>query len=118
MKDSGYASLGAFVAGMLIGGGGVALLLAPQRGKDLRERLQTYAYRAKDDLAERGKDAWQATVGEGKDYLASGRETMKGFIGKTRNHIEKSMGALQEEGRQAEDSLQGRENKDTSQKAS
>ena len=117
MKDNGYASLGAFVAGVLIGGG-VALLLAPQRGKELRERLQTYASRAKDDLAERGNEAWNTTVGQGKDYLESGREAMKDFIGKTRDHIERSMGALQEVGREAEDTLRGRETKDISQKAS
>jgi gas vesicle protein len=116
MKDNGYASLGAFVAGVLIGGG-VALLLAPQRGKVLRERLQTYASRAKDDLAERGKEAWDATAGHGKEYLESGREAMKDFIGNTRDRIEKSMGALQHFGREAEDTLRGREKKDT-QKAS
>lgn len=76
MKDNGYASLGVFVAGVLIGGG-VALLLASQRGKDLREELQTCASRAKDDLAERGKDAWNATAGQGKEYLESGRAAMK-----------------------------------------
>jgi gas vesicle protein len=117
MKDNGYASLGAFVAGVLIGGG-VALLLAPQRGKDLRERLQTYASRAKDDLTERSKEAWKVTAGQGKKYLESGREAMKDFIGKTCDHIEKSMGALQEVGRETEDTLRGREKKDTSQKAS
>lgn len=117
MKDNGYASLGAFVAGMLIGGG-VALLLAPQRGKDLRERLQTYASRATDDLAERGKDAWNAGAEQGKEFLASGREAMKDFIGKTRDHLEQSMGALQEVGRKTEDRLQEREKRDTSQKTS
>jgi gas vesicle protein len=117
MKDNGYALLGAFVAGMMIGGG-AALLMAPQRGKDSREKLRAYASLAKDDLVERGKEALSATAEQGKEYLKSGREAMKNFIGNTRDHIEKRMETLQEVGRQAEDTLQAREKQERSQKAS
>jgi gas vesicle protein len=117
MKDNGYSSLAAFVAGALIGGG-VALLLAPQRGKDSREKLQAYASRAKDNLVERGKEALNVAAEQGKEYLKSGREAMKDFVGDTRDHIEKRLEALQEVGRDAEDTLRGREKTDMSQKAS
>ena len=117
MKDNGYSSFAAFVAGVLIGGG-VALLLAPQRGKDSREKLQAYASRAKDNLVERGKEATNATAEHGKEYLKSGREAMKDFIVNTRDHIEKRMETLQEVGREAEGTLRGREKTDMSQKVS
>ena len=117
MKDNGYALLGAFVAGVLIGGG-AALLMAPQRGKDSREKLRAYASLAKDDLVERGKEALGATAEQGKEYLKSGRDAMKNFIGNTRDHIEKRMETLQEVGREAEGTLRGREKTDMSQKAS
>lgn len=117
MEDNRFALLGAFGAGMLIGGG-MALLCAPQRGKDLRRRLQTSAVRAKDDLTERGKEAWSATAGRGQEYMTGGKEAMKNFIGNTRDHIEKTMEAFQEVERKADDTLRGGEHKDTSQKAS
>jgi gas vesicle protein len=117
MKDNGYALLGAFVAGVLIGGG-AALLMAPQRGKDSRKKLRACASLAKDDLVERGKEALSATAEQGKEYLKSGREAMKDFIGNTRDHIEKRLETLQEVGRQADDTLRTREKQERSQKAS
>jgi len=117
MKDNGYASLAAFVAGALIGGG-VALLLAPQRGRDSREKLQAYASQATDNMVQRGKEALNVAAEQGKEYLKSGRETMKDFIGNTRDHIAKRMKTLQEAGQEAEDTLRGREKTDMSQKAS
>jgi len=117
MKDNGYSSFAAFVAGALIGGG-VALLFAPQRGKDSREKLQAYASRAKDNLVKQGKEALNATAEQGKEYLKSGREAMKDFIGSTREHLAKRMETLQEAGREAEDTPRGGEKTDLSRKAS
>ena len=117
MKDNGYAPLAAFVAGALIGGG-MALLLAPQRGKDSRDKLHAYASQAKDSLVQRGKDALNATAEQGKEYLKSGREAMKGFIENTRDHLVERMDTLQETGGEAEHTQRGQEKTDRSQKVS
>jgi len=74
--DSDYAGWSAFVAGAFIGAG-VALLLAPQTGSELRGMLRSYANRAKDEVMDRGREAWDTAVDRGKDYMETGRETVK-----------------------------------------
>ena len=37
-------------------------MLAPQTGSELRGMLRNYASRAKDDLVDRGRDAWDTAV--------------------------------------------------------
>jgi gas vesicle protein len=74
--DSDYAGWSAFVAGALIGAG-VALLLAPQTGSELRGMLRTYASRAKDEVVDRGREAWDTAVDRGKGYMETGRETAR-----------------------------------------
>ena len=54
----------AFMAGALIGAG-VALLFAPQPGSELRGLLRNYANRAKDDLMDKGQEAWDTAVERG-----------------------------------------------------
>ncbi len=61
-EPMGYAT---FLAGALIGAG-VALLLAPQTGSELRGMLRNYASRAKDEAMERGKVAWDTAAKGGK----------------------------------------------------
>ena len=51
------AGWSSFLAGALIGGG-VALLLAPQSGTELRGMLCNYASRAKEDLLETAEEAY------------------------------------------------------------
>jgi gas vesicle protein len=77
-RDDYESSAGwsAFVSGALIGAG-VALLLAPQTGSELRGMLRNYASRAKDDLVDRGRDAWDTAVERGKEYMETGREAVK-----------------------------------------
>ena len=72
MEDNDYTVTVAFLAGALIGAG-VALLLAPQPGGELRRMLSIYASRAGEDLMERGRRAWDTSVERGKEYLESGR---------------------------------------------
>lgn len=67
----------AFVAGALIGAG-VALLFAPQPGSELRGMLRRYANRAKDDLMDKGQEAWDTTVERGKEYSRNGEGTIRG----------------------------------------
>lgn len=66
----------AFIFGALIGAG-IALLLAPHTGAELRGILRTYASRAKDEATERGKAAWDTAVERGKEYYDKGQETMQ-----------------------------------------
>ena len=47
----------AFVTGALIGAG-VALLFAPQTGRELRDMLGDYANRTKDDLLDKAEEAY------------------------------------------------------------
>lgn len=66
----------AFVAGGLIGAG-IALLVAPQRGTELRSKLRDYADRAKDELVEQGREAWDTAVKRGKEYFDKGEEVVR-----------------------------------------
>ena len=66
----------AFAAGALIGAG-VALLLAPQRGSELRGMLRDYANRGKDDLVDKGHEAWDTAVERGKEYYDKGEEAIR-----------------------------------------
>ncbi len=65
-----------FLAGALIGAG-VALLYAPQSGSKLRGTLRAYADRAKNDLAEKGQEAWDTTVERGKEYYQKGEDALR-----------------------------------------
>ncbi|HEY7533438.1 MAG TPA: YtxH domain-containing protein [Nitrospiraceae bacterium] len=65
----------AFMAGALIGAG-VALLLAPQTGSELRGMLRNYASRAKDEAMERGRTAWDTAVERGKEYYEQGQHAV------------------------------------------
>ena len=55
--ESDYTEWSPFVIGAFIAGG-VALLLAPQTGPKLRGTIRSYASRATDEVAERGREAW------------------------------------------------------------
>ncbi|MCE3221995.1 MAG: hypothetical protein K0S58_175 [Nitrospira sp.] len=69
----------AFVAGAFIGAG-VALLLAPQSGSELRSSLRDYASRAKDELdeaTEQGRAAWDTAVERGQEYVEGGKQALR-----------------------------------------
>ena len=69
-SDSGWSE---FLAGALIGAG-VALLLAPQTGTELRGMLRDYATRVKEDLMEEGEDALNTAVERGQEFYDRGKE--------------------------------------------
>jgi gas vesicle protein len=77
-RDSEGSSTGlsAFVAGALVGAG-VALLLAPHSGSEVRGMLRRYASRAKDRAVDQGREAWDTAVDRGKDYMETGRKVVK-----------------------------------------
>jgi gas vesicle protein len=98
MDDNEYTAMPAFLAGALIGAG-IALLLAPQTGAELRGMLRSYASRARDEAYERGREVWDTAVERGKDYLETGKETMR-EAGKTaREYMESGKEAVREGGR-------------------
>src|ERR1051326_1636446 len=72
-------ALAAFLAGACIGAG-VALLVAPQTGSELRARVRTYASKTRDEFMERGREAWES--------LKTGKETLS-KAGREGDHMEK-----------------------------
>ncbi|HMZ55016.1 MAG: YtxH domain-containing protein [Nitrospira sp.] len=79
MHHDDSSNWSAFMAGALIGAG-IALLLAPQSGPELRSTLRDYASKAKDELdeaAEQGRAAWDHAVERGQEYVASGKQTLR-----------------------------------------
>jgi gas vesicle protein len=75
MADDKGCSLGAvgliFLSGAAIGAG-VALLLAPQSGRETREQLRGYARRAEEnvhELADRATEALGKTLDNGREFI-------------------------------------------------
>ena len=66
----------AFLAGALIGAG-VALLVAPQPGTELRGRLRDYTNRATDDLLDKAQEAWDTVVERGKESYEKGEAVLR-----------------------------------------
>jgi gas vesicle protein len=71
-----YSGLSIFLAGICVGAG-VGLLLAPRAGEDLREMLRDQVSRTKDDLLERGKEAFQTAIEQGREYLETGEREVR-----------------------------------------
>lgn len=91
--ENDYAGWSAFVAGAFIGAG-VALLLAPQTGSELRGMLRSYASRAKDEVVDRGREAWDTAVERGKEYMETGREAVKEAGRSARDYVETGKEAI------------------------
>ena len=91
----------AFMAGAFIGAG-IALLLAPQSGTELRSTLRDYASKAKDELdeaTEQGRAAWDHAVDRGQEYVECGKQTLRNagragpeFVDGTVQTAEKTVG--------------------------
>jgi gas vesicle protein len=97
MLDKGYTTMPAFWVGALIGAG-IALLLAPQTGAELRGMLSNYGSRARDEAYERGQEGWDTAVERGKDYLKRGKETMREAGRTAREYVESGKEAVKEAG--------------------
>ncbi|MEP6887243.1 MAG: YtxH domain-containing protein [Nitrospirales bacterium] len=76
MRGNEMSAMGVFLVGGLIGAG-VALLIAPQTGPKLRRTLRDYAERGTESVRERGRDAWDTAVDQGKEYVESGKTTVR-----------------------------------------
>jgi gas vesicle protein len=99
MDDNEYTAMPAFLAGALIGAG-IALLLAPQTGSELRGMLRSYASKARDEAYERGREAWDTAVERGKDYVETGKETLRDAGKTARDYMETGRENLREAGRE------------------
>ncbi len=89
------AGWSAFMAGALIGAG-VALLFAPQPGSELRGLLRNYANRAKDDLIDRGQEAWDTAVERGRDCYDKGEEAVRDAGRSARGFAKRGQEAVEE----------------------
>jgi gas vesicle protein len=72
-------TLSAFIAGALVGAG-IALLLTPNSGSQMRGLLRDYASRAKDELdeaVELGTDAWNNARDCGEELIEKGKNTLR-----------------------------------------
>lgn len=79
MRTEDSSNWSAFMAGALIGAG-VALLLAPQSGTELRSTLRDYASKAKDELdeaTEQGRAVWDSAVERGQEYVDGGKQALR-----------------------------------------
>jgi gas vesicle protein len=76
----------AFMAGALIGAG-VALLLAPQSGTELRGMLSSYANRAKEDLLEKAEEVYD----KGEEVVREAGRTAKEFAEQGAQQGQKAM---------------------------
>jgi gas vesicle protein len=101
--DEGFgeaAGWSAFMAGALIGAG-IALLFAPQPGSELRGLLRNYANRAKDDLVEKGQEAWDTAVERGKEYYNKGEEAVREAGRSAKEFAKQAQDVVREPGRSA-----------------
>jgi gas vesicle protein len=92
----------AFMAGALIGAG-IALLFAPQPGSELRGMLRNYANRAKDDLIDKGHEAWDTAVERGREYYDKGEEVIRDAGRSAREFAKQGQEAVKDAGRSAKD---------------
>jgi gas vesicle protein len=97
---SACAGWSAFLAGAFIGAG-LALLFAPQTGSELRGVLRNYAARTKDEMLERGREAWDTAVERGKEYMERGQETLQQAGRSAREHVEGGREKMKEAGSEA-----------------
>ncbi|MGC4096993.1 MAG: YtxH domain-containing protein [Nitrospira sp.] len=103
-KEGNVDAMGwsAFMAGALIGAG-VALLFAPQAGTEMRGTLRKYANRAKDDLMEKGQEAWDAAVERGKEYYDQGEQVVRHVRRSTEEVIQRGEEVVKDAGRSAKE---------------
>ena len=72
-------NLSSFLRGALVGAG-VALLFAPQAGREIRGLLRDYVARAKEgfgEAVERGAEAWDEARERGQEFVAQGKEAVR-----------------------------------------
>ena len=79
LVKNGRSLWGPFLAGGIIGAG-IALLLAPKSGKELRKDIQDVAVKARDtvtDTVKKGKDLYEETSVAVRDAVEAGKMAFK-----------------------------------------
>jgi len=105
MADDRGSSAAAVVLTFLSGaalGVVVALLLAPQTGRQSREQLRGYARRAEGnlrDLAGRAGEAFEEVVEEGKEFVDSKKSVLREAFDVGREAMRRERDRLREEDR-------------------
>ena len=98
---SDAAGWSAFLAGAFIGAG-LALLFAPQTGNELRGKSVTQLpARTKDDVMDRGREAWDTAVDRGREYVERGQESMQEAGRTAREYVQSGQERLKEAGKEA-----------------
>ena len=72
-------NLSSFLTGALVGAG-VALLFAPQAGREIRGLLRDYVARAKDEFGEaraRGAEAWDKASERTQEIVEQGKKSVR-----------------------------------------
>lgn len=98
--ENEFAGWSAFLAGAFIGAG-LALLFAPQTGSELRGVLRNYAARTKDEMMERGREAWDTAVERGKEYMERGQESLQQAGRSAREYAQAGQEKIKEAGSEA-----------------
>ena len=96
----------ALIVGALMGAG-VALLFAPQTGRQLRGILRNYASKAKDEALEQGRTAWGTAVERGKEFYENGQDAMQEAGRSAREFKQSGKAALREAYRETAKSSAG-----------
>lgn len=109
-SDHDSAGWSAFLSGAFIGAG-LALLFAPQTGRELRGMIRNYASQATDEVKERGQEAWDTAVERGQEYMERGQDALREAGRTVRDYAESGKEKVKETGKEAASKLQeaGRE---------
>jgi gas vesicle protein len=102
-NDEGYGAGSVFFAFMLGGivGAGVALLLAPQSGRDTRQKIREFAEDVRDkadDYIDTVKDKVSSTVHKGKDYIGDKKTLISTAVDAGKEAYAKEKKRLEEQG--------------------
>ncbi len=102
MKDEGYSSGSLFLSFLLGGvvGAGLALLLAPQSGRQTREKIREFAGEVKDKTTEYIDDAKRkvtSVVDEGKGFYEQKKSLVKSAVEAGKEAYEKEKERLSKE---------------------
>ena len=101
-EKTGWSS---FISGALIGGG-VALLLTPQSGTELRGKICDYASRIKEDFLageayDKGEDVIQDAGLSAKEFAKQGQETVQDVGRSAQEYAKQAQDVARDGGRSA-----------------
>jgi gas vesicle protein len=90
-QRSQFACWSALWVGTFIGAG-LAFLFAPQTGCELRGMLRKYAAKTKDEVLERGREAWDIAMERGQEALQQASQSAGEYMKSGRDRAEEAGG--------------------------